>query len=148
MFCSSCGRFLEPGREELFCRSCGTPIVGKNSTPLARRISSTLRLPSLPNLPSFPSRTKQPRRIHSPDELDVVNRFEHIKNQIDLTTHEAELRELLNQSESLRISLQNEHRELANELHTSVAKKIRFRVTYVNIRESAKFAGKVISKFV
>ncbi len=130
MYCSSCGRLIDNGVS--YCNFCGASVA-KSAKP-----SFKIELPSL----------SHKRTLQGPQQQELVMQFRHIRDQIDLTNTEAEIRGLLNQSENLRVQSQSVNRELANSEHMTVAKKAKARASYLGFKDTAKYAGKVISRLL
>jgi len=157
MFCGVCGRF-EDDEGARYCRVCGKSLVEITSkskqffvlpkTDLPGTISG-LRGQTAEREPKiFPS-SKRPL---SRNEREALNLFRHLKDQIDLTNSESELKSLLNESETHRRahsqSADDYYSELLNEQHLSIVKKVRSRAAYVSFKQSAKFAAGVATRIL
>jgi hypothetical protein len=88
----------------------------------------------------------------SREEQEALSLFRHLRDQIDLTNSESELKALLNESEAHRRSLSQKaddyYSELLHEQHLSIVKKVRSRAAYVSFKQSAKFAAGVATRLL
>jgi hypothetical protein len=153
LFCSSCGHFVEKG--DRYCKFCGSVLEKGSKRQLPKVPPSILRLTN--NIGRRGSSNTSPHilnhlppvlNLSDPEQKELLMRFKHMRDQIDLSNNEGELRDLLNESESLRRQSSESNRELANYEHALVAKKARTRAVYLGFRETAKYAGKVASRIL
>lgn len=160
-FCGTCGRFIDD-KDARYCRTCGASLVQRHIKNQKVFDLPKIKLAEMPTAfagyfssPKSQESTEIPLNYHrylSIDEQEILNAFRHLRDQIDLTNSESELKSLLNESEMLRRSRSQSadqyFMELLSEEHLSVAKKVRSRAAYISFKQSAKFAAGVATKLL